>query len=223
MTEIKITELVRSRRKTVALIITPEAALIVRAPLRAPLKFIQDVVRTKSNWIRQKLLEAASRPQPLVKGYAEGEEFLYLGKAYKLRILPDAERDIELKDNLYIAARALPLARDIVRQWYRSEALQLITERCAFYQKIAPYAPTSIKISNAGKRWGSCGTRGTLNFSWRLMMAPLEIIDYLVVHELTHIGHLNHSQQYWQKVASIMPDYRYREKWLRENGGALAI
>lgn len=223
MEEITINQIVRSRRKTVALIVTAEAALVVRAPLRAPLSYLQDVVRAKSGWIRKKLLEAAAGPQPQAKAYVEGEEFLYLGKAYKLRIKPDAERDIALKDDLCLAANLLPIARTIVRHWYKSEALRLITERCALYQDIASQAPVSIKISNAGKRWGSCGAKGTLNFSWRLIMAPLEIIDYLVVHELSHIGHLNHSKQYWQKVASVMPDYRERERWLRKNGGLLAI
>ncbi len=223
MDEIKINKIVRSRRKTVALIVTPEVTLIVRAPLQAPLAYLQDIVRARSGWIRQKLLEVSSRPRPLAKTYVDGEEFLYLGKAYKLRILPEAARNIELKDNLYLAAKVLPIARRIILRWYKAEALRIITARCAFYQSIAPQAPAGIKISNARKRWGSCGARGTLNFCWRLIMAPMEIIDYLVVHELVHIAYLNHSPQYWQKVASIMPDYRRREKWLRENGGLLAI
>lgn len=223
MDEIKINKIVRSRRKTVALIVTPEAALIVRAPLQTPLAHLQDIVRARNSWIRQKLLEVSSRPKPRAKTYVDGEEFLYLGKAYKLRVLPEAARNIELKDNLYLAAELLPIARRVILRWYKAEALRIITARCAFYQGIAPRAPTAVKISNARKRWGSCGAGGTLNFCWRLIMAPTEIIDYLVVHELVHIAHLNHSQQYWQKVASIMPDYRCREKWLRENGGLLAI
>jgi predicted metal-dependent hydrolase len=83
--------------------------------------------------------------------------------------------------------------------------------------------PVAIKITEARKRWGSCGSKGTLNFSWRLIMAPMEVIDYVIVHELAHIGQLNHSPTYWRKVAEILPDYKKREKWLKENGGLLSI
>lgn len=224
MEKITIKEILRSRRKTIALIITPDAQLVIKAPLRAPVGYIQNIVNEKSDWIRTKLQEVAKRPKPRVKQFVEGEEFLYLGKAYKLHISEKTARDVEIVgDNLCLAAHTLPKAQELLKHWYKEEAGKVLAARCDVYRAISAYEPRSIRISEARRRWGSCGAKGTLNFSWRLIMAPLEIIDYLVVHELVHIGYLNHSQTYWQKVAELMPDYRQREKWLWENSWLLSL
>ena len=224
MGKIEIDKIVRSNRKTVALIVTRDAALVVRAPVFTPMEHIERLVSKKSSWIRQKIAEVIKRPKPLAKEFVGGERFLYLGKLYELRIVNDASSIIEIKaDRLSISKDFLPQARQVIVQWYREEALRIIGERCAWYAKITGYKPVSVKITNAQKRWGSCGPRGTLNFSWRLIMAPVEVIDYLVVHELVHIVQPDHSKLFWAKVRSILPDYKKREKWLKENGGLLAV
>jgi hypothetical protein len=224
MGKIKIDKIVRSNRKTVALIVTRDAALVVRVPVFTPMGHIERLVSKKSSWIRQKIAEVIKRPKPLAKEFVGGEGFLYLGKLYALRIVNDASSIIEIKaDRLSISKDFLPQARQVIVQWYREEALRIIRERCAWYAKITGHKPVSVKITNAQKRWGSCGPRGTLNFSWRLIMAPVEVIDYLVVHELVHIGQPDHSKLFWTKVRSILPDYKKREKWLKENGGLLTV
>jgi hypothetical protein len=218
MEEITIDKIVRSRRRTITLVVTQDATLVVRAPLRASISYIESVVRKKSAWIRQKLIEASRRPKPRAKEYVDGEEFWYLGRAYKLCLVEQAGRDIELTDKLCLSARVKPIARYVIRRWYKAAALKIIGQRCQWYADATGYKPAAIKITEARKRWGSCGSRGTLNFSWRLIMAPLSVIDYVIVHELAHIGQLNHSPAFWDKVAGILPDYRKREKWLKENG-----
>ncbi len=223
MEEITINKIVRSRRRTITLVVTQDSTLVVRAPLRASISYIESMVRKKSAWIRQKLFEVSLRPKPPAKEFVNGEEFLYIGQAYKLCIVEHAEKDIELKDNLCLSARVKPIARYVLRRWYKSAALKIIGQRCQWYADATGYKPVAIKITEARKRWGSCGSKGTLNFSWRLIMAPMEVIDYVIVHELAHIGQLNHSPTYWRKVADILPDYKKREKWLKENGGLLTI
>ena len=216
-------KIIRSRRRTIALVITQDAELVVRAPLRAPLGYIKDIVGQKSDWIRNKLQEISESPRPPAKEFADGEEFFYLGNPYKLCFVDGLGKNVELKDKLYISTGSVPQAREILKKWYKLEALKIITERCRRYQGIAGCQPTSIRLSDAKKRWGSCGRKGTLNFSWRLIMAPLEVIDYLVVHELAHIGQLDHSRAYWDKVRSIMPDYKIWERWLKQNNRLLAF
>jgi predicted metal-dependent hydrolase len=223
MDEIKINKIIRSKRKTIALIITQDATLVVRAPLRTPFVYINSLVRKKSFWIRKKLLELSKKPKPPIKEFVNGEEFFYLGKPYKLCIVENSDIEIEFKDKLYLSERAMPGARDVLKRWYKSEALKIIRERCEWYQGVVGCKPISIKITEAKKRWGSCGRKGSLNFSWRLIMAPMEVIDYLIVHELAHIGQLNHSKAYWSKVRSVLPDYAIREKWLKEYDGLLMI
>jgi hypothetical protein len=223
MEDIRINEIVRSRRRTITLVVTSDSTLLVRAPLRASTSHIESVVKKKSAWIRQKLFEVSQRPQAPAKEFVNGEEFLYLGQTYKLCLVEQAAKDIELTDKLCLSARVKPIARFVLRRWYKAAALKVIGRRCQWYADAAGYKPVSIKITEARKRWGSCGSKGTLNFSWRLIMAPLEVIDYVVVHELSHLGQLNHSPAFWRRVADILPDYKKREQWLKENGGLLTI
>jgi len=224
MDEIRISKIVRSRRRTVALVITPEAELIVRAPLRVPLFYIKGLVGKKEAWIRKKMSELSGRAKSRPKAFVADEEFLYLGRSYKLHIVADAATGVEIREQfLCLSAGVLPGAREAIIGWYKAEARRAIAERCELYAKIAGCAPSSVKITGARKRWGSCGPKGTLNFSWRLIMAPREVVDYVVVHELAHIGQLDHSPAYWSKVRGILPDYRVQEKWLKDNATLLDI
>ncbi len=223
MDPIVIDKIIRTKRKTISLIIGQDAKLVVRAPLRTPNKLIENFVQEKSLWIRQKIDEMEEQPKALKREFVNGEGFLYLGRYYTLQILENSTRDIELRDKLYISRRILPHIRHHLKDWYKTEAKKKIIERCARYSNITGYTPLSIKISNAERRWGSCTSKGTLNFSWRLIMAPQEIIDYVIVHEMVHIKQPNHSKIFWIKVRSIMPDYEKRKKWLKENDRLLVI
>ncbi len=222
-TAIKIDKLVRSKRRTLALEITGDARLIVRAPLHAPLDYIEGFIRRKQDWIRRKLDEAAMRPRAAEKRFTDGEEFLHLGESCPLSIVEGGTGGIRLTDRLHLPERLLPVARAAIIKWYKKEARRIITGRVEWYAERTGLAPSRVRISSARKRWGSCGPGGSLNFSWRLVMAPLPVIDYLVVHELAHIAHPNHSKQFWNKVKSIMPDYAERDRWLKENQRFLVV
>lgn len=223
MEEIRINEIVRSRRRTITLVVTQDCTLVVRAPLGASNSHIESVVREKSAWIKKKFFEISQRPKAMAKEFVNGEEFLYLGQAYKLCFVERARKDIELTDKICLSVQVKPIARFVLRRWYKATALKIIGQRCQWYADAIGHKPVSVKITEARKRWGSCGSKGTLNFSWRLVMAPPEVIDYVIVHELTHIGQMNHSPVFWRQVADILPDYKKQEKWLQENGGLLTI
>ena len=101
--------------------------------------------------------------------------------------------------------------------FYNEKALKLFKERGAYYSNLTGLFPRSIKISNARKRWESCSRTGNINLSWRLVLKPLAVIDYVIVHELAHLKHLNHSRKYWDYVGSVVPDYKVQRKWLKNN------
>jgi predicted metal-dependent hydrolase len=181
---INIDKLIRSRRKTISLVVAQDATLVVRAPLTTPKEYIQDLVFKKRFWIKKKqeiLRERYKRNPP--KEFVNGEAFLFLGNVYRLKIVDDGV-DIELGDSLEIPKRLLPHAKHLLIGWYRKQAHTKIMECVEWYAKLAGLRYESIKITGAEKRLGSCSINGKLNFSWRLMMAPLGIIDYVVVHEL---------------------------------------
>ena len=113
--------------------------------------------------------------------------------------------------------------RHRLRRWYMQEAEKEIHSRCMWFSMMTGYSPSSVRITDARRRWGSCTYKGGLNFSWRLIQAPLEIVDYVIVHELVHLRQPDHSPKFWAKVEALMPDYKRRREWLRENERLLRI
>lgn len=104
---------------------------------------------------------------------------------------------------------------------YKRQAQQILSSRVQHYATQMQLKPSAIKVNSARRRWGSCSRRGNLNFSYRLIFAPLPVIDYVVVHELTHMHHLNHSRAFWDAVAEVLPDFRKHHRWLKEHGHRL--
>lgn len=223
MDDFPIETIVRSRRRTIALIVTPDARLIVRAPLRAPDAVIAAAIREKSGWILKKICEMKQRPQAILHAYADGEIFWFLGRPYPLHVSDDGDAAIRRTDRLEVPRTARPDIPRAIRHWYMEEAAKEIRSRCMWFSMMTGYSPTGIRITDARQRWGSCNHRGGLNFSWRLIQAPLAIVDYVIVHELVHLRQPDHSRKFWAKVEALMPDYRERRAWLRENERLLRV
>lgn len=169
----QIHQLIRCKRKSLALIVTAEAQLVIRAPWRLPEADIHNFIQKKRPWIERKIREVSSRPKPLV--------------------LSDEEKS----------------------EW-RKLAGKRIPERAKYFIELTGFRPRSIKITGAKKRWGSCGAKGSINLSWRLILMPPQVVDYVIVHELVHLVERNHSKRFWSKVAEIMPGYHLQRRWLRE-------
>lgn len=146
-----------------------------------------------------------------------------MGRNYKLTIVEEQEVPLKFQNGFYLSKEALTNAKDIFIQWYKEEAYHKIAEQVEFYAKRAGLKYNKVKITNAQKRWGSCSSANNLNFSWSLIMAPLKVLDYVVVHELCHLIERNHSQRFWTKVKTMMPDYEKYRDWLNEYGYLLRI
>jgi predicted metal-dependent hydrolase len=223
MDEIRIHQIVRSRRRTIALIVTPEARVLVRAPLKTPAATIEEFVRKQHGWIRRKVAEMKERPQAVDYTYGEGEIFWFLGRPYPLHIVDDGKAAIERTDRLCVSRSLMPDIRHRLKRWYMDEAFREIRGRCMWFSMKTGHVPESVRITDARQRWGSCTHKGELSFSWRLIQAPPEIVDYVVVHELVHISQPDHSKKFWVKVSKIMPDYERRRNWLKDHEQLLKI
>ncbi len=223
MEEIPVGKIIRTRRRTIALEVTSDATLVIRAPLRVSSVYIEEMIREKSAWILRKMEQMKQRQPPSCHEYAEGELFYFHGRAYPLHIAKNGNMTIERSDRLYVSDTLMPDIRNHIRRWYRVEAQKEIQARCMWFSMKTGHVPSSIRITDAQRRWGSCTHKGGLNFSWRLIQAPPEIVDYVIVHELVHISQPDHSKKFWAKVREIMPDYESRRKWLRENERLLKI
>ncbi len=204
---VKIDQLILSKRRTISIQIKADGSLIVRAPKRVDKKHIFDFVERKKNWIITTQKKIADRNLERNKRiaahkWASEEGVLLLGQRLA---------NIDFKDK---AAQI---------NWYKKEAIKYITPRLIYFAKKSGYSYNSLKITSAKKRWGSCSSRGNINFSWRLIMAEEKIVDYVIAHEVSHLAHKNHSRQFWNFVEMLMPDYKIHHKWLKENGFLLDL
>lgn len=224
-TQVKIDRIKRSSRKTVALYVLADGSLEVRAPLRLSQAAIQDFANSKSDWIaRQRDRLAKSIPQNIRNGYANGSRIWLLGQALTLEFIQtDTRRIHQTESKLLLSASLSARTEKALTAWYREQARRVIAERLQYYLAKSSLRCAGIRINAARRRWGSCGAGNRLNFPFRLVMAPLEIIDYVVVHELAHTAVRNHGPAFWAQVAAILPDYRQRRKWLQINGGLLDL
>ena len=214
---IQIDELIRAKRRTVSIQVRPDGQVIVRAPLRVAEKVIRTFVESKAGWIERKKAEAARRAPAEVKQFRDGERFLLLGREIPLRVAADQRAALTLTDEFILSQKALPKAADVFEKWYKARALEVLSERVGRYAALHGFKPGRIRITSARTRWGSCSSTGTLSFTWRLVMAPLDVVDYVVIHELAHLKVKNHSKTFWDFVAALMPDYKRRVAWLKAN------
>ena len=219
-----IERVIRTKRKTITLIVERDGSLVVRAPLRTTDQAVRQLVEKKADWIiaKQKLVKSIYPPSTR-KAFTNGEGFLYLGKVHRLEIVESKKPELILNGKFHLARPALPKAHQVFERWYKRQASEIIGEHVRGYAARNGFSYKQVKITSARTRWGSCSGRGTLSFTWRLVMAPIEMIEYVVVHELVHTQVKNHSKDFWEKVKVIMPDYKQKVTWLKTNGNTLNL
>jgi predicted metal-dependent hydrolase len=215
---------IRSQRKTLAVEITREGKILVRAPLRLACREISVFVDHNRGWIVRKLSHVkALQKERLPRQFQEGESFLFLGELHRLSFIEGGEC-LWRESGKFLLGRDLSAkAGALIRTWYRARAREVLEDRLEIFALPMRLRYGSVRITDARERWGSCNPRGSLSFAWRLVMAPPRIIDYVVVHELTHLVEGNHSGRFWDRVGKVLPDYRDCRTWLRENGHRLDI
>ena len=207
--------LVRSNRKTVALAVR-NGALTVMAPLRAPKQEIDKLVRSKEKWIKGKLAQSrATLEQREQFSLDYGGSVLYRGAPHTI-VAREGDR-AGFGDGQFLLPPHFPPARikAVCVQCYRRYALDVMIENVKHYAAQMNSWPIDLKINGAKTRWGSCSSAGRLNFSWRLVMADDDVIAYVVVHELAHLGMMNHSPKFWAIVEGVLPDYKERQARLK--------
>jgi predicted metal-dependent hydrolase len=214
----KIDRLIRSKRKTIAIIIELDSSLTIRAPFRVPEKLINEYVNEKRNWIIKKQENAKERQKHFIQmKFEAGESILFLGKLYKIEFNDSIPFPLILDSKLYVLKENKNIAEKLILSWYRQKAEKIISERVKYYSRVLNIQYKTVSITSARKRWGSCSRTRKLNFSFRLIMTPLEVLNYVVIHELAHIIEHNHSQNFWNLVKQYCPDYKTHLNWLKKN------
>lgn len=212
----------RKRKKTISLHIGNNSEVIIAAPYFTPADEINRFVEEKQNWISKAIQK---RSQALIlskeKEYVTGETFYYLGQSYPLetRFEPLENTGVIFWDNRFFIN--CPANREMRKyyfiRWYKKKAKEHMSARVEHLSRELNLRHGGIRITSANQRWGSCSEDNALAFSFRLMMAPPEVIDYVIIHELMHIRQKNHSSKFWNLVVEHMPDYKTHRRWLRDN------
>jgi len=220
----KIDQIIRSRRRTFSLEVRPDGKLIVRAPASATDAQVRALIARKADWIRKTQARlAAQYPALKPKTFTPGETFWYLGEQVPLRLTDHKRPPLDLDGAFLLSRAARSRAREVFIAWYREETRQITTDLVSKYVKQYGFKVNGVRITSARTRWGSCSSSRNLNFTYRLCMAPLPVIEYVVVHELAHLKEHNHSKAFWQVVAEIDPAYKQHRAWLKENGYYLTL
>lgn len=223
-------EIVRSRRTTADIVVERDGRVVVRAPQSISHQRIEDLVEAKQYWIYKTLAEWRDlNATKVLREYRNGEGFLYLGRSYRLTLVGEQEEPLLLKGGRFWLCRALVDRGEIAgakasfRDYFIARGLERIPERVRYFAPKVGIKPRHIDVRELGHRWASCSPKGNLAFHWKCMMAPPTIIDYIIVHELCHFHHLNHTEAFWNEVDKVMPSYRERREWLKKNGASMDV
>ncbi|NEW09390.1 M48 family metallopeptidase [Paenibacillus sp. SYP-B3998] len=200
------------KRKKISIHIDSLGLITVKVPNVTSHEMIISAVEHHGKWILEKSREnAAAREAPKPREYENKGKFLYLGKEYFLHELIDTGElnEEELKRNL--------------KKFYFSSCKKIIGERINRYQIQLRVKPKTIEVVESSTKWGSCSSDKKVTFNYRLAMAPIEVIDYVIIHELCHLLHMNHDRSFWRRVGSIIPDYKKKEAFLARYGQAMTL
>lgn len=221
---------ISTRARMVRLVIRPERGLEVVAPRGTPQARIEQVLADKARWIATTLdrmaRETAVEPR---RALEDGAALSFAGREIHLALrtgAPSGRYRASLVGDtltLHVAEANQETIRRALEAWYRRQASAAFAERLVACNARYGFAYGRVAIKEQKSRWGSCSRKGNLNFNWRLLLAPLPVLDYVVVHELCHLRELNHSPRFWSLVALGCPDYVAQRRWLRDHGRGLQL
>ena len=214
----------RKRKKTMAIMVNRDGQVVLRVPHEVPLSKIEAFVQQKRAWLSQKItaFKTGSIP-PVPDLFLPGKQVLFLGDTYPLCM--DRHMDEHAKDALYwngdafrVVCREPAAGKILLSRWYVRQAKTFFPGRMAQHAERMGVSPKNLRISSARFRWGSCSTRQCISLSWRLMMAPVAVIDSVMIHELAHLREMNHSSRFWRFVRTYCPEYDRHKRWLNTEG-----
>lgn len=210
------------RRKTLNITVERNRSVVITAPEGTNEEKIKAVVESKRKWIEEKISSSQKWDKENTKEFVSGESILYLGKFYFLKIDDAKIETLKFDDSFHIAKNNFAKAKKIFKQWFVKRAEEYITplaKSCAENLGVV-YKQCKI-VDNMEYRWGSCTPKGNICFNWRIIKAPMNVVRYVVLHELAHRLEYNHTDRFWNIVSVQQPEYRTAKEWLKEYGGLL--
>ena len=213
-----------SKRKTLNITVERDRKIIVRAPENTAKEKIDEIVFSKRQWIKEKINHAQKYPVNIEpKEFVSGESLLYLGTNYRLSVVNEDIEGIQFEQGFTISKANQSKANQLFKKWYLQKALEKIKPLAKMYAKNLGVEYNDCKTSEMKYRWGSCTPNNNIIFNWRIVKAPMFVLEYLVAHELVHLVENNHTPRFWNILSIQIPHYLKAKKWLKENGHELEV
>lgn len=213
-------KIIYSKRQTFGLEIDEWGKLTVRAPKKATEREIEQVLVDKQKWILTKQ-QVAKNNKPETYNFDGTDEFYFLGKKYPIQINSDIKSIVFDGERFLINEKHSDNLQEIMTKWYKEKALKIASFLTDKYTDKLGIKHRNVKITSAKTRWGSCSSMKNININWRLVLAPLQVLEYVVAHEVAHLKYMDHSAKFWQTVQELQPNYKTYKKWLKDNHNLL--
>lgn len=210
----------KSKRKTISIKILNSEEITISSPYRVSYDYIEKLIDNKRDWIEKaiKKIEKSEFEKKIIENSVK-EKLMFLGKEYYIKIIREKRgTDFEISDDFIIFYSTLKDEKNIIKKWYKKYAEEIFTKRVNYYSEIIGESPKEIKIKELKRSWGICSSNKIITLNRKLLMAPADVIDYVIIHELCHLKHHNHSKYFWKEVVMYMDNYKEKKEWLRENG-----
>lgn len=215
-----------NRLKTVSLKVKNQE-VVLSVPRFVTDSVIDNIIERKKNWIINKLAIEKNNISNVKRKYEDGEKFLYFGSVYSLKVKDSNRDNVYLDKNILIVEvkdkSKTSHIRNMLKNWYIAESKKYLIKTTNYYEILIGVSVNKLIFGKYKSKWGSCNSKKTISYDWRIIMAPLEVIHYLIIHELCHIKHLNHSNDFWKTVEKYMANYNLQKKWLKTNSSKLIL
>ena len=209
-------KIIKSKRRTLSLSINENAELIVRAPNQISNKRIEEFIIEKSKWINKNKNLMQSRINEMNDS---DSDYLFLGNIYPLIKVNENPNKIDFNGTEFITSiENQDKFKASLKSWYKIKFKEIAIPRLNYFSDKYNLKINQVRFKNQKTLWGSCSSKNNINLNYLLVMAPMIVIDYVIIHELVHTVHKNHSENFWNAVEAIMPDYKKAKKWLNKNG-----
>jgi len=217
-----IAEVARTQRKKSADLRVEEGAVSVVVPYDLSTERIEQLLKDKRRWIKEKILLQREAMSFNPKQFVSGESFSYLGRNYRLKVVDGHFAPVKLVQGRLVVsvpggASEPHMIRNALIRWYKRNAELKLQEKVSRYAAVIGVQPSGLGIKTFKSRWGSCSAKGRIDFNWKIIMAPNRMVDYVVVHELCHLKSHDHSAKFWKEVERVVPDYDDSKLWLKSN------
>jgi predicted metal-dependent hydrolase len=211
-------------RKTLTITVERDRSVVVKAPTGTSLEKIDRVIESRKLWLYEKTHHSQKYLPPLHppgKELVNGESLLYLGRSYRLELIDTNEAIALVNDRFLVPSNLIDRQGTVFRDWYIQQAKETILPRVQYYAERLDVLFNEAKIADSKYRWGSCTPKNNVIFNWRLIKAPMSVINYVIIHELTHLLETNHTPRFWGVIKSQIPHMEKAKQWLKVNGSLL--